>query len=391
MKLLRNLGRRKVRTALTILGITIGIWALVVFGSMANKINALVAGGSTYYADKITLSDKSGAVGGFSAAPMSLATADAVRRVEGVAVVVPAVMLLMDDQAAAVNMGVPPMITGSVAGSDQGRETFQLSTTEGRKLTAADEGSDVTVLGSDIARKFNKHPGDTIDLKGVPFTVVGVLATTLTAPDQAAGVPLAAAQQLFVKTLPPMIAGKLTAPDIATSMVVYPTPGQSIDALAARITAQVPGVATMTGKDFDKQIGGATSILNSILVGIALISLVVGGLSVVNTMAMSIAERTREIGIKRAIGGSRTRIVREFVTESALIGFIGGALGLVLGAAVVFAANEGGRSSGTILFELTTGTALTAVAFSTILGALAGFIPALNAARLDPVAALRYE
>ncbi len=120
MKLLRNLGRRKVRTALTILGITIGIWALVVFGSMANKINALVAGGSTYYADKITLSDTSGAVGGFSAAPMSLTTADAVRRVEGVAVVVPAVMMLMDDQAGAVNMGVPPMITGSVAGSRPG-------------------------------------------------------------------------------------------------------------------------------------------------------------------------------------------------------------------------------------------------------------------------------
>ena len=107
-------------------------------------------------------------------------------------------------------------------------------------------------------------------------------------------------------------------------MVVYPKSGQDVDTLAARINAQVPGISTMTGKDFDKQIGGATSILNSILVGIALISLLVGGLSVVNTMAMSIAERTREIGIKRAIGGSRTRIVRELVIEASLIGFIGG-------------------------------------------------------------------
>jgi putative ABC transport system permease protein len=147
----------------------------------------------------------------------------------------------------------------------------------------------------------------------------------------------------------------------------------------------------MTGKDFDKQVGGATSILNSILVGIALISLLVGGLSVVNTMAMSIAERTREIGIKRAIGGTRTRIVRELVLESGLIGFIGGAAGLILGAIVVTLVNEAGRSSGTVLFELTAGTALTALAFSTILGALAGFVPALHAARLDPVAALRYE
>jgi putative ABC transport system permease protein len=108
-------------------------------------------------------------------------------------------------------------------------------------------------------------------------------------------------------------------------------------------------------------------------------------------MAMSIAERTREIGIKRAIGGSRAPIVPEFVTESALIGFLGRAIGLALGTALVVAANEAGRSTGTVLFELTPGTAFTALAFSTILGALAGFVPALHAARLDPVAALRYE
>ena len=391
MRYLRNLGRRPVRTVLTILGITIGIWALVVFGSMANKINALVTGGSAYYTDKITVSDGSGQLGGFASAPMSLRTADQLRSVDGVNVVVPSVMMLMDDQASAVTMGVPPMITGSVPGADQGLETFKLSYSQGRGRTAADEGSNVVVLGSDIARKFDKHVGDTMILKGVAFDVIGILEPTLTAPDQAASIPLAAAQKLLVKTLPPIVGGKLTPSDIATSMVVYPKAGQDVEALAIQLKADVPGIATMTGKDFDKQIGGATSILNSILVGIALISLLVGGLSVVNTMAMSIAERTREIGIKRAIGGSRSRIVRELVIEAALIGFIGGAVGLILGAVVVTVVNEAGRSSGTVLFELTAGTALTAVAFSTILGAVAGFVPALHAARLDPVTALHYQ
>jgi putative ABC transport system permease protein len=153
----------------------------------------------------------------------------------------------------------------------------------------------------------------------------------------------------------------------------------------------VPNVAAMTAKDFDQQVGAATSILNSILVGIALISLAVGGLSVVNTMAMSIAERTREIGIKRAIGGSRSRIVRELVAESALMGFLGGSIGLLLGAIVVTVVNEASRATGTVLFELTPGTALTAIVFATVLGALAGFFPAVHAARLDPVTALRYE
>ena len=116
-----------------------------------------------------------------------------------------------------------------------------------------------------------------------------------------------------------------------------------------------------------------------------------GGLSVINTMAMSVTERTREIGIKRAIGGSRRRIIRDLVAEAGVIGVIGGVLGLALGAIVVLLANEAGRSSGTVLFDLTPGTALCAVAFSTILGMIAGIVPAWSAARLDPVQALRYE
>jgi putative ABC transport system permease protein len=391
MHYFRNLGRRKVRTTLTVLGITIGIWALVVFGSMANKISALVDGGSTYYEDKLTLSDSSGSMGGFSTAPMSIATAELVRAVDGVDVVMPAVMMLMDEQMPTVNMGVPPMITASVAGSDEGRETFVIGYSQGRALTAEDEGSLVAVLGSDIARKYAKNVGDTIELHGVVFEVVGIMEPTLTAPDQAAAIPMAAAQSLYVKTLPPMIRTRIDATHLATSMTVYPASGEDLEGLADRIEAAVPSVAAMTGKDFDEQVGGATAILNSILFGIALISLVVGGLSVINTMAMSIAERTREIGIKRAIGGSRFRIVRELVTESALIGFVGGAIGLALGAIVVVVANEAGRSSGTVLFELTPGTAFSAIAFATVLGAIAGFVPALHAARLDPVAALRYE
>jgi putative ABC transport system permease protein len=283
------------------------------------------------------------------------------------------------------------MITGIVPGADQGHETFQTRAAEGRKLTADDADNRVAVLGTDIARKNDLHVGDSIELRGQPFQVVGVLEPTLTAPDQAAQVPLRAAQLLLRESLPPVIRDQVAQDDLITSLTVYPAAGVDPEVLASRIEAAVPDISTMTGKDFDQQIGSATSILNAILVGIALISLIVGGLSVVNTMAMSIAERTREIGIKRAIGGGRTRIVRELVTEAALIGFVGGAIGLLLGAVVVFIGNEAGRASGTVLFELTAGTALTAVLFSTILGALAGFVPALHAARLDPVTALRYE
>ncbi len=290
-----------------------------------------------------------------------------------------------------MTMGVPPMITGAVYGADKGLDNFKIRYAQGRGLTAADESKFVTVLGSDIARKYDKHVGDSIVLRDTTFQVVGILEPTLTAPDQAASVPMQAAQLLFFQALPPMVQNQLDPFKVATTMTVYPIAGVDPEVLADRIETAVPIVAAMTGKDFDQQIGGATSILNSILVGIALISLAVGGLSVINTMAMSIAERTREIGIKRAIGGSRSRIVRELVTEAGLIGFIGGAIGLLLGAVVVTLANEAGRSSGTVLFELTLGTAVTALLFSTILGAVAGLVPAVHAARLDPVTALRYE
>ena len=142
MQLLRDLGRRKVRTTLTILGITIGIWALVVFGSMANKINALVAGGSEFYAGKVTVSATGGSMGFGS--PLAISTADRIAGLPGVDVVVPGVSLLMSDQASTVSFGIPELIEGQVAGADGGRETFPHHYASGRALTPADEGSDVT-------------------------------------------------------------------------------------------------------------------------------------------------------------------------------------------------------------------------------------------------------
>jgi putative ABC transport system permease protein len=390
MRMLRNLSRRRLRTGLTILGIAIGIWALVVFGSMANRINAMVGNGASFYqSGAITVWSGGGSMPKMN--PIDISIADRIASLDGVDVVVPGVGMNLSDDASGVSMGLPPMITGEVAGSDRGHMTMVLTAASGRLLTATDEGSNVTVLGSDLARQYGKSVGDTIVLRGETFQIVGVLAPTLTQPDNSAMVPLTAAQRLSLTTLPSLVKENLTASEVVTSFTVYPKRGADPATVAAEIRALDSELGTMTSGDFDRLAGSYASMLNSVLIGIGLISLIVGGLSVVNTMAMSIAERTREIGIKRAIGASRARIVREIVAESALIGFIGGSIGLGIGALIVTLANEAGRSSGTILFELTAGTALSSLAFSTVLGALAGFVPALHAARLDPVAALRYE
>lgn len=388
MHLLRQFGRRKVRTALTVFGITIGIWSLVVFSAMANKIDSLVSGGSAYYAGKIIVSGT--AAGGYGALPMRLSDVDKVAAVPGVDVAVPQVLLFTETDVR-VSFGVPSQTIGQVAGADRGRETVHVGLAQGRDLSAADEGADVVVLGTDLASKLHAGIGDAIELHGVPFTVVGILAPTLTTPDNNAFVPLRAAQQLVYDDLPDVVRSAVRPEELASQVIVYPAPGVVAAELADRIEASVPQTTTLTGDEFDRQVGASVSILNAILVGVALISLVVGGLSVINTMAMSVAERTREIGVKRAIGSPRLRIIRELVVEAGVIGLVGGLIGLAFGVLVVVLADEAGRSSGTVLFEMRPSTAVFAVAFATILGVVAGVVPAINAARLDPVDALRYE
>jgi len=385
MRILRELSRRKLRTSLTITGITIGIWALVVFSSLANQINGLVGMGSEYFADKIVVTDGVA----FGSSPMRLDDVEIIAGLDGVGAVQPKVEIPWDPDPA-IGFGAPDFLVGTIPGADSGFETFTLELATGRQLIAEDTGN-VVVLGSTIARKYGVVAGGTVDIRGESFEVLGTLQPTLSSPDTNGFIPLSTAQALYLGDLPPLVAESLQADELANQIVVFPEVGADPTTVAAAIEAAVENSATMTGAEFSETVGATTVIFNAIIIGVAAISLIVGGLSVINTMAMSVAERTREIGIRRAIGGSRRRIVRELVAEAGVIGLLGGLIGLGLGAAVVVLVNEAGRSSGTVLFDLTAQTAAFAVGFSTILGMVAGIIPAWTAARLDPVSALRYE
>ena len=385
MRLLRELSRRKLRTSLTVIGITIGIWALVVFSSMASQMNSLVGMGSDFYADKVVVTDGEA----FGSSPMSLAATETIAALDNVAAVAPRVEFLWEADPP-VGFSTPHLVVGTIPGADAGHDTFELEPATGRLLEPDDAGN-VVVLGATVARKHGAVAGDSVELRGETFEVLGTLQPTLTSPDITGLIPLATAQQIYIGDLPPMVADSLEAGEVVSQIVVYPTEGADFAAVAADIEAAVENSATMTGAEFEESVGATTAIFTAVTVGVAVISLVVGGLSVINTMAMSVAERTREIGIRRAIGASRGRVVRELVAEAGVIGLIGGLVGLGLGTTVVVVANELGRSSGTVLFDLTPTTAIFALSFSTILGMVAGIIPAWGAARLDPVSALRYE
>ena len=394
MSMLRNLTRRKLRTALTIIGIAVGIWALVVMAALATKLSVLVEGGSTYFRDKVVVTDAANTP--FSQATLTLPplTIDIVQQIEqvpGVAVAVPRVLLPMNPDGPGNAFQIPAYIVGYTAGADRGHETFPLRIAKGRATAVGDEGHQVVFLGADLAREFDKRPGDTFQIRGIEFEVVGVGEPRLMFFDSSAVIPLAEAQAMLSREAP-IVAGRgLDAGQLTSMVMVYPEDGVDTGLLAQRIKQKIPKVRAGTSTDYDDEFGSTLAIFNTIILSVALISVVVGGLSVINTMTISVAERTREIGIKRAIGASRSRIMRELLSEAAIIGLIGGLLGLASGAVFVYGANKIGEASGTVLFLLTPGIAILAVAFSTVLGTVAGALPAWNASGLDPVEALRYE
>jgi putative ABC transport system permease protein len=384
MAVLRNVFRRKLRAFLTVFGIMIGVFALVVMGSMAEKINLLVDGGVRYYGDKVTVTDTgAGAFG----APLSLDKIAEIEAVDGVAAASASVMMMLN-QDQGMSMGMPAMIVGGDSrGADY--ESFTIAYSAGRGLEEGERGK--ALVGSDLVKKLGAEVGGTITLRGRPFQVAGIMSKTLTAPDSSVFVALADAQELFAADLPTMMQSAIDISGLATSITVYPEPGVDPEDLAATLQAAVPGIKAAGPQAFKDQVAGASKIFNAIIFGVALISLLVGGLSVVNTMTMSVFERTREIGIRKAVGASHGQIVRQFLGESAVIGALGGVGGLVLGWLFTVAANAAGNESGTAIFLLTARLALGSVFFALFLGVMSGLYPSWHAARLKPVAALRFE
>jgi putative ABC transport system permease protein len=176
------------------------------------------------------------------------------------------------------------------------------------------------------------------------------------------------------------------------SITAYGKPGtplSELDRIADRINRQVPGIKALRPSDLVNSFKSGGAIFTAITTGAAVLALVVGGLSVVNTMIMAVTERFREIGLKKAVGAHTYHVLREYLAEAVLIGFLGGAIGYLAGLGLTTLLNTLGKSSNFELFLVTPALTALALGFAVALGALAGVIPALRAARLDPVTALR--
>ena len=384
IEILKNMFRRKGRTLLTVFGITIGIFAFTVMGSMAEKISLLVNGGTEYYSDKITVAQGDSLLSMMS--PMSVNKAEEIEQVEGVAAVAPSIYITLSKEMDAVNFGPPASIVGEALNA-RDLESFKVSYTEGRQLEEDDRGK--VVVGADLVKKLDAKVGGTVKVRDRDYEVIGLLDKTLTAPDNAVMMSLRDAQELFYADLPEIVQSQTSPEQVVNGFTVYVDPGVDPNVLAETINEQVEGISASGPQQFQDQIASATGMFNAILFGVAIISLVVGGLSVINTVTMSVSERTKEIGIKKATGAKTRHILTEYLTEAGLIGLFGGLLGWGLGALTVLSLNQAMADSGNVIFLLTARISIFAIAFAVVVGVLAGFYPAYRAVKINIVSALR--
>jgi len=398
MKILRNVWRRKLRSTLTISGIVIGVLALTTMGALSENFNALLDGGVKYFSSSIQV----GPPDGQSASLLPLSKIDEIKQVPGVAAAFPSYGFLAKPGAVTtVSFGVPDeIIAGDPGENDWG--LLKLSTAQGHYLSG---GAGEVLLGDTISKEFKKKVGDTIDLPVKPadakpdfinhtFTVVGILNVTRTAPDSFAYINISDGQMLLKDSLPVAIRSQIDTSQITESIDVYGQRGSSIsqlDSIADRINAQVSGVKATKPSVIVNSFKSGGAIFTAITTAAALLALIIGGLSVVNTMFMAVAERIREIGLKKAVGATTLDIMREFLIEATLIGAIGGLIGYGLGALITIIVNGTTPPGQSTLFLITVRLTVLALGFAIALGAVAGILPAFRAARLDPVTALRNE
>jgi putative ABC transport system permease protein len=392
---LSRLGTSRLRSALTMLGVIIGVASVVALvgvgqgatAGITSQIEALgtnlltVNAGSSF--EGLTRQ------GAGSASTLTTDDADALAAISSVAAVAPEV------STSALVVAGGENTTTSIIGTTSGYQQVRNETlAEGAFLNdiAVEKALRVAVLGATTADDLGLDAGavgTTITVGGIPFQVIGILeAKGSTGPfsqDDAIYVPLSAVQHHFVSG------------DEVRSIYVSVADDQSIDLAKASITAELrqrhgttAGTDDFTISDQSQLLetfSSITGLLSLLLAGIASISLVVGGIGIMNIMLVSVRERTREIGIRKAVGARRRDIMSQFLIEALTLSLIGGLIGIVFG--IGASALIGAFAGWGLQINLT--TLVVAVAFSLLVGVIFGVWPARQAARLDPITALRYE
>ena len=402
LEALESLNGNKLRSGLTILGIVIGVAAVIAMIGIGNGAQDSILGSINDIGTNILFVTSGNSEADVrNPRPLTESDADAIA----------------DPFAAPSVLAVAPVVQGQQEVSAYGEEgLIQVEgvvpdhqqvrsevVAEGEFISEANllGNASVAVIGPETADKFFGRSsgviGETIRINGQPFRVIGVLEAKgggmMGSQDNRILVPLTTAQS------------RLTSSSSADSVNIIYVQAIDADSVAAaseevaqilrtrhRTVIGIDDFTIYSQEDFVNTAETITGILTVFLGGIAAISLLVGGIGIMNIMLVSVVERTREIGLRKALGARKRDIMIQFLAESALLSLLGGLVGVLLGWLIAVAIEQISIMLGSPFnIPINADAILLATLFSTAVGLFFGLYPANRAANLEPVEALRYE
>jgi len=398
---LESLSTNKLRSGLTILGIVIGVGAVIAMISLGRGAEDTITGSIQGIGTNLLFVFRGGTEDVRNPKPITLGDAAAIAdpfsapSVEGVAPVLQgnAAVSFGGESSSTSLFGVTPeygvVRNYQVAEGEFFREEHMLG------------NASVALLGVDVAEKlFDRTEGligETVRIEGQPFRVLGILeprgGSAFSNEDDQVLVPLTTAQARLLRR---------STRDRVDMLLVEAVSAQAVPQAAEEI-AQIlrtrhrteigaDDFNILTQQDFLDTAQTITGVLTLFLGGIAAISLLVGGIGIMNIMLVSVTERTREIGLRKALGARRADILVQFLTESAVLSLVGGIFGIILGWLISMAVGRIAAANNTPFSpSIGVDTILLATLFSAAVGLFFGLYPANRAAGLEPVEALRYE
>ncbi len=396
-----SLSANKLRAGLTILGIVIGVGAVIAMVSIGRGAQATITESINGIGTNLVFVFRGGSEDVRNPKPITLEDAAAIAdpfQAPSVMAVAPVVQ-----DTGKVTFGRESTTTSITGVTPDYASVRKYNLTEGEFINQEQMlgQASVVLLGSEVADKlFGRQlglVGETVRVEGQPFRVIGVLeakgGSGFSNADNQVMVPFSTAQERLIHHNTSDQVDLLLVEAVSPKDV--PAASEEVAQILRtrhRTAIGADDFTILTQQDFLSTASTITNVLTIFLGGVAAISLLVGGIGIMNIMLVSVTERTREIGLRKAVGAHKADIMVQFLAESAVLSLVGGVIGIILGYSIAIIVSQIAKANNAAITpSIGIDIILIATLFSTAVGLFFGLYPANRAANLEPVEALRYE